>query len=220
MDPQGARRRHATPWSSRRCYAHGVDDIAAIDRSIREAAAWCRLRADPARPADTLRTPDLLPFPWPGAFDTDRSIEQHQVICMQQRLDLVAEVVQRRRASLTQERVALPLTGPLPSDGFLILIWPDSDMHDECARDETEGFFDIEELPGHDSWVAYVTGSEEKIEKHGLDPWSRLIAWVPNVFRDRWDRAKRTSVFDNFDALPIGASAADAVAAARRAIRE
>ncbi len=199
-----------------------MDDIAAIDRSIREAAAWCRLRADPARPAESLRTPELLSAPWPSDYDHDSSIslDLQQFRCMEQRLGIVAEVIERRRRMLHQEGVVAPLHTPMPSDGFLILIWPDSDMHDECARDETEGFFDVEELPGHDSWVAYVTASPEKVTECGLDCWSRLIAWIPNVFRDRWDRAKRTSVFDNFDALPIGASAADAVAAARRAIRE
>jgi hypothetical protein len=195
-----------------------VDEIAAINRSIREAAAWCRLRADPARPAESLRTPDLLPSPWPLAFETDRPIEPHQLICVEQRLELVAEVIRRRREGLAHERVVVPLDGPMPRDGFLIVIWPDSDMHDECARDTTEGFFDVEELPGHDSWIAYVTGSREKVVKHGLDPWSRLIAWIPNLFRDRWERAKQESVFDNFDALPIGASAAAALAAARRAV--
>lgn len=139
---------------------------------------------------------------------------------MEQRLGIVAEVIERRRRLLREEGVVAPLAAPMPSDGFLILIWPDSDMHDECARDVTEGFFDLEELPGHDTWVAYVAASPETVTEFGLDCWSRLIAWIPNVFRDQWDRAKQASVFDNFDALPIGASAADAVAAARRAIRE
>jgi hypothetical protein len=197
-----------------------VDEIAAIDRSIREAAAWCRLRADPARPADSLRTPELIPMPWPSVYDADRTVsdEQQQLDCLETRLHLVAEVVGRRRARLAKEAISVTLDGPMPTDGFLILIWPDSDMHDEYARDETESFFDIEELPGHDSWIAYVTGSREKVVKHGLDPWSRLIAWIPNAFRHRWERAKRMSVFDNFDALPIGASAANALAAAQRAV--
>ena len=71
-----------------------------------------------------------------------------------------------------------------------------------------------------DTWVAYVTAGREAVAKYGLDSWSRLIAWIPNAFRPRWARAKETSVFDNFDALPIGASAADALAAAQRAVRE
>lgn len=197
-----------------------MDDIAAIDRSIREAAAWCRLRSDPSRPAESLRTPELLSSAWSSVYDHDKSValDSHHLRCWDQRLELVTGVVQRRRARLAQEGVVVPVDGPMPRDGFLILIWPDSDMHDECARGETEGFFDIEELPGHDTWVAYVTGSRESVLKYGLDSWSRMIAWIPTVFQSRWERAKETSVFDNFDALPIGASAAEALAAAQRAV--
>jgi hypothetical protein len=99
----------------------------------------------------------------------------------------------------------------------VILIWPDSDLHDECAMNETSGFFDIEELPGHDTWVSYVSAPADVVVKYGLDPWSRLLAWIPECFRDRWERAKQTSVFDNFDALPPGASADEILAAANRA---
>jgi len=50
---------------------------------------------------------------------------------------------------------------------------PDSNLFCGAAEDETEGFFDIDNVPPWDTWVAYFTASKMN---------SCLISWIPPQF--------------------------------------
>jgi uncharacterized protein (TIGR02996 family) len=67
----------------------------------------------------------------------------------------------------------------LPTDlagGRLVLFAPSGSLSDGTAAIASRKFFDVDNVPGWDTWVAYVT---EEVEPGG-DGWrSYLIAWVP-----------------------------------------
>jgi hypothetical protein len=183
-----------------------------LDLAIREAAAWCRTRCDPARPAESLRSAALQGDAW------RTSGHRPDADCLADRARVVQAVVERRRFALAAAGVGTSSSDPSPSDGFVVLVEPDSAMHDERAFVTSRGFFDLEELPGHDTWLAYVPPGPGVLGRHHVDTWSRLLAWIPEAFRGVWARTKPETVMDNYGAFPPGTSAAEILAAAERAV--
>lgn len=91
-----------------------------------------------------------------------------------ERTRLVQAVVERRRERLAAGRIPVPLTGPRPTDGLLVMVWPDSGLGDLCAQEVTGGFFDAEELPGTDTWVHFVV-RDTGAERFSSDEDTRLL---------------------------------------------
>lgn len=59
--------------------------------------------------------------------------------------------------------------------GRLLAYFPDSDLADGAAEAESKGFFDVNNAPPWDTWVALT--DDERDEQHPC-----LVSWVPSEF--------------------------------------
>ena len=148
---------------------------------VREAAAWCALRFDPARPATSLRTELLRPagFGWPYAEPlararggvTWRLAERSAGECMR----VVDVLAARRRAAL--DAASPGWSRAEASRGRLLRYDAANNLCDGAAEVETDGFLDLENAPPWDTWVAYVLNPDapEMFFR------AYLLAWVPEA---------------------------------------
>jgi hypothetical protein len=132
--------------------------------SLTETIEWCADTADSALFAlQPLRTAQLRPAPLAG---------NHKAV--------VDSVVWRRRSVLASRRLerkrleALGYSAPtLGRQGRLLLYEPDTNLSDGAAKVETYGFFDEENVPPWDTWVAYMVEVSER---------DFLACWIPQHY--------------------------------------
>jgi hypothetical protein len=138
----------------------GFGDDQPFELRLAQAIAWCASHADLSTPSTSLRSSELYrPSQFPGS-----------------RTSAVHGVVWRRE-------VAVGKTEPVRSaddlaGGRLLVYLPDEQLADGAAEVESNGFFDVENVPPWDTWVADF--------HYGTDfrPWASdvLISWVPPEF--------------------------------------
>ena len=135
--------------------------------SLASAIAWCDEHADPKRPRESLRTPELLS----GLLLQDRSW-------------IVEEVV----ASRVALRRGPGNVGSLGAGGRLMVFFPNADLSDGAAEDASDRFLDVHNTPPWDTWVALL-------EDPNRDPsyGTYLVAWVPEPFVELVDRGIRVN---------------------------
>jgi hypothetical protein len=119
---------------------------------------WCAPHVDTANPKDCLRTPELRP----RVFERDR-------------FSAVDFVVSQRRlkggVKFRDAQLPKGLCG-----GSLLAYFPETNLYDGAAEVHTNGFLDVDNLPGWDTWVAFF--EDEPETNYG----SYLIAWIPPEF--------------------------------------
>lgn len=132
---------------------------------LEEASHWCASKVDVKDPVRSLRSVELVPperEDWPG------------------RVDAVA----KRRSVLVPQRGA----NTRAPDGRLLVFDPGQSLSDGAAEVETGGFFDEDNTPPWDTWVAYVTEHPQR-----PDAWTRLdsylVCWIPAELLELVDRA-------------------------------
>jgi len=119
---------------------------------------WCLVRVKTSDPKNCLRTPELRP----GIFEESR-FSAIETVEMGRGLYGGVEIY---NAQPTKD-----LGG-----GRLFVYYPDSNLCCGAAEQETHGFFDVDNVPPWDTWVAYF--------EDGGSSWSSnyLISWVPPQF--------------------------------------
>jgi hypothetical protein len=130
-------------------------------KSLSETIAWCLPKVDIASPATCLRSPGSRP----RLFTTGH-------------LNTTAEALRHRYPA--PEPVA---TGDFHG-GRLVVYWPDLDLCDGAAEAESRGFFDVNNTPPWDTWVAFVHYPDDSDSSY-------LLAWVPSEFIDLADAGIR-----------------------------
>ena len=70
-----------------------------------------------------------------------------------------------------------------PAGGRLLAYFPDEELSDGAAEAETNGFFDINNAPPWDTWVALFR--EPRRDRSTADC---LVSWVPETFTQSVDR--------------------------------
>jgi hypothetical protein len=120
--------------------------------SLSTTITWCLPRIDADLPATCLRSSGSRP----RLFTTSH-------------LDAVREALQHRYPSPTPTFAAGDLRG-----GRLLIYFPDQELADGAAEVESRGFFDVNNAPPWDTWVAFIHH-----DKSGL---SHLVSWVPPEF--------------------------------------
>jgi hypothetical protein len=121
-----------------------------------EAQAWCGSKVDPARPKECLRSEELRP-----------------PLLLLSRLDTVDAVRRRRKTQVVHRRL---LSDPTAGGGGLIAYNPDFNMACGTSEAETAGYFDVDNTPPWDTWVALLDVPDARHFE------TSLIAWVPPVF--------------------------------------
>jgi hypothetical protein len=122
---------------------------------------WCASRAGQMNPATSLRTAELRP----------RMLEEN-------RSSAVDTVAYARElfggVDIRNATIPSSLGG-----GRLLIYFPNHDLACGAAEQETAGFFDINNVPPWDTWVAYFQDEQPNIDSFDTE---YLIAWVPSVF--------------------------------------
>ena len=130
---------------------------------LAQTIAWCASRADKRNPATSLRTATLRPH----LLEENRA-STVETVAIARELSGGAEV---RKATLT--------TGL--GGGRLLIYFPNTDLACGAAEQETDGFFDINNVPPWDTWVAYIHDDQPNIDYFDTE---YLIAWIPAEFVD------------------------------------
>jgi len=139
-------------------------DETPFEQRLSEAIAWCYPRARADDPRYSLRTEELRP--WLLAPDRGAT---------------VFSVLRNRALSLFR-------SGPDVEDEFteleggrLMVYFPDANLCAGAAEQESRGFFDVENTPPWDTWVAL--GMDRKpVGDSAYQIY--LVAWVPSMFVD------------------------------------
>jgi hypothetical protein len=130
-----------------------IEPFETFVRRVEETARWCSSRAGTNDLARALRSAEIAP--------PDREAWPERVAA-----------VATRRAEL------LPPGATQSPEGRLLLFDPGQSLSDGAAEMETAGFFDVNNTPPWDTWVAYI---EEQSQRP--DAWtafdSYLVCWIP-----------------------------------------
>jgi hypothetical protein len=121
---------------------------------IRRTIAWCRPKVRLREPASCLRTVTTRPRHFePTYFSTVRGVDA----C---------------RYGVDERYVP---AGSLEG-GRLLVYFPDLELADGAAEFESEGYFDVNNAPPWDTWVAMV------LDAVGTATSPYLVSWVPQEF--------------------------------------
>ena len=149
----------------------GLGDEVTFELRLGQTIAWCQSRCDASDPAGSLRSPSLRPS-----------------VLAANRAGAVRLVCDHRCAWDAATRAAGPAS--TVAGGRLLVFAPDETLCDGAAEEETNGFFDVENAPPWDSWVAlfhcetWPIGSAVQRD-HSCD---YLVSWVPSAYVDVADR--------------------------------
>jgi hypothetical protein len=121
---------------------------------------WCAPRADKLNPKTSLRTAELRPH----LLEENRSSAVNTVI--------------DARELYGGKDIRKATVPPDLGGGRLLIYFPNNDLACGTAEQETAGFFDVNNVPPWDTWVAYLQ------DEYNLDSFDSeyLIAWVPPEF--------------------------------------
>ena len=149
--------RHVRDPSEREEITTGFGDNVSFELRLAETEAWCEPRARASDHAASLRSDSLRP----RVLEVDRS-------------RIVRSVADARAQSLlVQNARGDPIASGL-AGGRLLAYFPDAELSDGAAEVETRGFFDINNAPPWDTWVALF-----RDEGRDLSTRDCVVSWVP-----------------------------------------
>ncbi len=130
---------------------------------LAQTIRWCAPRADKLNPATSLRTVALRP----RMLEENRSSAVNTVAYARE----LYGGVDIRKATIQRDL----------GDGKLLIYFPNDDLACGTAEHETAGFFDVNNVPPWDTWVAYFQDQQQNIDYFDTE---YLIAWIPPEFVD------------------------------------
>jgi hypothetical protein len=142
---------------------------------LAETIAWSATRAG-ANPATGWRTLDWTPPPLYGPISEPG--QPHIGWNLAEREQIVAAVANARAARLRELGIYPPQPASSLAGGRLLFYLPDDNLFDGAARLESQGFFDVDNVPPWDLWLRSIPG-ETRHGSWGTFTLSCLISWVP-----------------------------------------
>lgn len=130
-------------------------------RRLAQTIFWCTTRPDTTNPESCFRTPGLRPSP----FEDNR-------------VYMVDRVVRAREAWGGEEMQNATIPNAL-GGGRLLIYFPNHNLCCGAAEQQTDGFFDVDNVPPWDTWVSYWEDEEQNVDSFDGE---YLIAWVPPAF--------------------------------------
>jgi len=121
---------------------------------------WCKRHLQFSLPSSCLRTPELRP----------RVLEENRR-CAVESVSHAREL----HGGLEIRKISIPDN---LDDGRLLVYFPDFDLACGAAELETDGYFDVNNVPPWDTWVTYIQDSH-KVDLHDTE---YLVSWVPPEF--------------------------------------
>jgi hypothetical protein len=149
-------------------------------RRVKDAETWVNMNMSSVYLMNKLRSPELAPPDWKSLRNVSSEISNHTASTYEMQT-IVEGVVALRTNLLMQkqnqntQQIVAPITG-----GLLFYI-PDETTSDGYSAELTNGYFDDDDCPAWDTWIAYV-GPETRWNRRTGYGWygsSALIAWVP-----------------------------------------
>jgi hypothetical protein len=136
-------------------------------KRLTETIAWCRDAGSLSQPRTSLRTCKTA--------QADLTSQRHQVsiVCLER----------SRRLSSSGKRDLSPVADL--RGGRLLAYFPDDNLFCGTAEAESQGFFDVDNIPPYDTWVwmvrnirafAYADGARGEMDVN------YLVAWIPPDF--------------------------------------
>ncbi len=147
--------------------------------SLAQTIVWCSTQDFLNDPANSLRTAELRP---PSFLQLDTVARREAM------MDTLVEKRFKLLRFNGKYRI-LPAKGL--AGGRLVVYDPDQNRFDSMALVESFGYFDWDNLPPWDTWIAYVR--DEERERQGLSHASYLVAWVPPDLIERADAGIRAN---------------------------
>jgi len=138
----------------------GIGDTEPVRLRLAQALAYCATRADAADPRGSLRSDQLRP----RVLEPDRARAVHAIA------HLRTVYVPRNLSQVTN--------GDGLGGGRLLAYFPDADLSDGAAEQETDGFFDVYNAPPWDTWVALLRDESRSDRSYQ----EFLVSWVPPAF--------------------------------------
>jgi hypothetical protein len=89
--------------------------------------------------------------------------------------DLVCDVGSARQRQLQYKKLSAPSKAPVTAPGRFMVYFPDENLCDGYAELVSKGFFDVDNLPAHDTWISFF---EEKSRPQRSSR-RYLICYVP-----------------------------------------
>jgi hypothetical protein len=121
---------------------------------LAEAVAWC----DSLGKSESFRTKALSPSLFHDGFD-----------------DLVCGVGSARQSQLRYRKLSVQYEAPLIVRGRFTVYFPDENLCDGYAELVSKGFFDVDNVPAHDTWVSFFD-EEERLSRSSR---RHLLCYVP-----------------------------------------
>jgi hypothetical protein len=139
---------------------------------VRETAQWCALRADPADPEHSLRSPELVMTTpmgyWMQSIDAS---SLRSAITFRRFVTQLDTLVGRRHELIAQ------IIHPLRVSGRLLAYFPNDTDAGGWGAGCSKNFLDQEDCPPCDTWICAI-----QIETEFSSPFPILICWIPEVF--------------------------------------
>ena len=139
----------------------GIRDDTPFELRLAQAIAWCTPRATLHDPVGSLRSDSLRP----RVLEVDRGAAVYGV--------LNYRTTDRSAYRATAVTSAKDLSG-----GRLLAYFPDAELSDGAAEQETAGFFDVNNAPPWDTWVALFRDPSAGNTSYS----DYLVSWVPRDF--------------------------------------
>ena len=157
---------------------NNISDQWRFTQRLTETMSWCLGAGSLSQPGRSLRTCKRDPG--------DLCSQQHQVFSVSlERSNRLASSGKRHLSSVTD------LCG-----GRLLAYFPDDNLFDGVAQAESEGFFDVDNIPRYDTWVWMVrnirTFNYADSAKGEMEA-NYLVAWVPPDFIQLASRGVRVN---------------------------
>jgi len=163
--------------------------VAPLDsKETSETATWCASRADPRDPFRSLRSVELCPAELSPPTRDRGSFRSTPVwgLSTNAITRRIADLVETRRKHLSTER-SNGTWSCAAKPGKLLVYDPGANLADGAAEVESDGFFDCDNAPPWDTWVAFVVNTPRRAGK--WTPWDHyLIAWIPEVLHGHAQR--------------------------------
>ena len=144
-------------WSRGNSSPSSIADDLLLAR-LAETVAWC----DALGPSESFRSNALRPSLFHDGFD-----------------DLVCGVGRARQSQLRQANLTVQHQTPLTVRGRFMVYFPDENLCDGYAELVSKGFFDVDNVPAHDTWVSYF---DEESLSHSRS--RHLLCYVPAALHD------------------------------------
>jgi hypothetical protein len=136
---------------------------------VRETAQWCALRANPADPEHSLRSPELaMTTPMGHWMQSPDASSLRSAITFRRFAAQLETLVEHRRELLAQQEL------PSRISGRLLAYFPDDTDAGGWGAGCSQNFLDEEDCPPCDTWVCAIQVA------NGSAP--ILISWIPEVF--------------------------------------